>query len=600
VPTPTWCRICESGCGLLAEVAHGEVTRLVPDPDHPVSRGYACVKGTRFHRIAHGTDRLRTPRIDGKKASWDEALALARGARDALYTGNAIANDAAAILGVERFVRATGARHYSCLTLDNAPQLAVCQLVFGTPIVPFLADFERSDLVILAGTDPLASAASQQQGNPLAGAVLREAGRAGRLFVIDPRGSATAAQGEHLAVRPGTDVAWLHALVAERGHLAGIPAPDWDAVAAITGVPRERWEVLRTRLAAAERPLVWSGLGVLLGPDGTLGWWLTLLLQAALGGLGRPGGWIRPPAPIDLAQVGRMLGLSGLDPALRSSTGHASVVGTRNAASLVPDVAAGRVRSLVVLGGEPWRSLPGDRSPLADLELVVSIDIRARALPGRRVVELPATSWLERADLGFSTSGGTPGGYVRAAEAVIPPVGAARDAWWILGQLANHRIPLPSPLPWLRAMLRPVARSERHGYRPRRTADHPVPTPVLEPPALRAALAAWRPPAPGPALVTSVRPIGRMTHWIDGSPRAIRVHPSRVPTSGRVALSAGGVRREVPVTGDPSLAVDAVVWPFGGDPDPNGLLAGAPLEPFTGQPRSNGLAVQLDPVEGAR
>nr|MBA2321405.1 hypothetical protein [Deltaproteobacteria bacterium] len=183
-PTPVWCRICESGCGLLAEVHRGEVTRLAPDPDHPVSRGYACAKGTRFHRFAHGPDRLRTPRIDGDPVSWEAALAACALARPAVYSGNAVANDLGAILGIERLTRATGAPHYSCLTLDNAPQIAVSQLVFGTPLVPFLADFEASDLVVLVGTDPLSSAASQQQANPLAGAALRAAGRQGRLVVV--------------------------------------------------------------------------------------------------------------------------------------------------------------------------------------------------------------------------------------------------------------------------------------------------------------------------------------------------------------------------------------------------------------------------------
>ncbi len=570
--------------------------RLTPDPDHPVSRGYACAKGTRFHRFAAGPDRLLSPRIDGRPVSWSEALALARGARDAVYSGNAVANDLGAILGIERFLRATGAGHYSCLTLDNAPQFAVAQMVFGTPIVPFLADFEGADLVVLAGTDPIASAASQQQANPLAGAALRTAGREGRLIAIDPRRSATAALGLHLPVRPGTDVAWLHALAAEAGALRGIPAPTWEEVAQITGVERRQWDALRERVAAARSPLFWSGLGVLLGPDGTLGWWLTLLNQAVRGGLGRPGGWTRPPAPWDLATIGRWLGLSGFDPTHRSSTGHASVLGTRNAASLVPDVATGKVRSLVVVGGHPWRSLPGDRAPLANLDLVVSIDIRARTLPGRRVVELPATSWLERSDLAIASSGGTPGGYVRHAFPVVPPAGLARDAWWILGQLALPGLSVPSPLPLLRAALRPFTRGERHGLRPRRSADHPVPPAALEPPLLCEALGRWQAPNAGPALVTSIRPIGRMTHWIGGNEAVVRVHPSRLPPGGALRLRSGDVVREVRVVGDATLAPDAVAWPFGGDPDPNPLVGAGDLERFTGQPRSNGAPVKIEPT----
>ncbi|NJO33835.1 MAG: hypothetical protein HC869_12520 [Rhodospirillales bacterium] len=48
--TPTYCRLCEPYCGLLAEKdAAGELVRLHPNRDHPVSRGFACNKGVSFH-----------------------------------------------------------------------------------------------------------------------------------------------------------------------------------------------------------------------------------------------------------------------------------------------------------------------------------------------------------------------------------------------------------------------------------------------------------------------------------------------------------------------------------------------------------------------
>ena len=41
----TFCRICEPLCGMVATVDDGRVVKLRPDPDHPLSRGYACPKG---------------------------------------------------------------------------------------------------------------------------------------------------------------------------------------------------------------------------------------------------------------------------------------------------------------------------------------------------------------------------------------------------------------------------------------------------------------------------------------------------------------------------------------------------------------------------
>ena len=37
----TFCRVCEPACGLVAEVEGGRLARLMPDREHPVSKGYA-------------------------------------------------------------------------------------------------------------------------------------------------------------------------------------------------------------------------------------------------------------------------------------------------------------------------------------------------------------------------------------------------------------------------------------------------------------------------------------------------------------------------------------------------------------------------------
>ncbi|MEM6707802.1 MAG: hypothetical protein AAF648_03370 [Pseudomonadota bacterium] len=39
-----YCRLCEAQCGILAEVEDGVITRILPDREHPVSKGHLCVK----------------------------------------------------------------------------------------------------------------------------------------------------------------------------------------------------------------------------------------------------------------------------------------------------------------------------------------------------------------------------------------------------------------------------------------------------------------------------------------------------------------------------------------------------------------------------
>ena len=64
----TYCRICEVNCGLVATVEDGRVTKLRPDPDHVVSRGYSCPKGLTSHEVTHDPDRILHPmKRDGRR-----------------------------------------------------------------------------------------------------------------------------------------------------------------------------------------------------------------------------------------------------------------------------------------------------------------------------------------------------------------------------------------------------------------------------------------------------------------------------------------------------------------------------------------------------
>ena len=75
----TYCRICEPLCGLVATVEDGEVTKLRPDADHPLSAGFACPKGIAMTDVQNDPDRVLHPlqrRADGEfeQVSWDAAL----------------------------------------------------------------------------------------------------------------------------------------------------------------------------------------------------------------------------------------------------------------------------------------------------------------------------------------------------------------------------------------------------------------------------------------------------------------------------------------------------------------------------------------------
>ena len=75
---PTFCRVCEPACGLLAVVEDGELRRLKPDREHPVTRGFSCHKGIAGDTIHRDPDRLDHPLRRGsdgsfERISWDDA-----------------------------------------------------------------------------------------------------------------------------------------------------------------------------------------------------------------------------------------------------------------------------------------------------------------------------------------------------------------------------------------------------------------------------------------------------------------------------------------------------------------------------------------------
>ena len=106
---PTFCRVCEPSCALIAEVENDKVVGLKPDREHPVTKGFACHKGIGFVDVHHDPDRLDCPlqkTVDGfQQCSWDDAVSdiagqlkriIDRYGADAVagYTGNPTAFNA--------------------------------------------------------------------------------------------------------------------------------------------------------------------------------------------------------------------------------------------------------------------------------------------------------------------------------------------------------------------------------------------------------------------------------------------------------------------------------------------------------------------------
>jgi predicted molibdopterin-dependent oxidoreductase YjgC len=75
---PSICSYCGTGCGVLFQVADGNLIGTLPLKTHPVNQGKLCIKGWNLHEYVNSFIRLKSPLIkkDGRfvKCTWEEAI----------------------------------------------------------------------------------------------------------------------------------------------------------------------------------------------------------------------------------------------------------------------------------------------------------------------------------------------------------------------------------------------------------------------------------------------------------------------------------------------------------------------------------------------
>jgi predicted molibdopterin-dependent oxidoreductase YjgC len=75
---PSICSYCGTGCGVLFQVADGNLVGTLPLKTHPVNQGKLCIKGWNLHEYVNSFIRLKSPLIkkDGRfvRCTWEEAI----------------------------------------------------------------------------------------------------------------------------------------------------------------------------------------------------------------------------------------------------------------------------------------------------------------------------------------------------------------------------------------------------------------------------------------------------------------------------------------------------------------------------------------------
>ena len=469
------CGYCSVGCGMLIGVRDGKAVAVQGDPDHPVNRGRLCPKGLTEHHTLAAEGRLRHPMVDGRRATWDEAVDRLVGGFTRIMEEHG--PDSVAVLSTGQLVTEEfyalgklvrlgfGVRHFDGnTTLCMASAVSGYKMAFGSDGPPgCYEDFEAAETVVLFGANvadchPLLAPRLMGPGGP-------------RLIVVDPRVTKTAMMADHhLPVRPRTDIVLINGLLhvifaeglADQRYLAAhtTGAADLEAhvaaypparVAAECGIP-EAAVIETARAIGNSRTVVAWTMGVNHSVQGTETVALLCALAAVTGNIGRPGA-----APFSITgqcnamgtrETGFTATMPGYrpydDPSARAELAALwgipeSMLPTERGKAypdIINSVVAGRIKGLWIIGTNPLVSFPNREVleyGLAALDLLVVQDGFETPTTTRAHVVLPAAIWGEK-DGTFTNSERR----VSRVRAAVDPPGEARPDFDVFLSIADR------------------------------------------------------------------------------------------------------------------------------------------------------------------
>ena len=434
------CPLCEACCGLEIKVQDSKVISIRGHDADVLSAGYICPKGVALKDLHEDPDRLRTPLIKRngvfEQATWDEAFAeierrlppiMAAHGRNAaaVAIGNPSAHKIGLLLYFAKLARALGTKNiFSASTLDQMPKQLASGLMYGHWLSTALPDISRTDYLLVLGANPLVSNGSMWTVPDFKGKAKALQACGGKLVVIDPRRTETAAAADtHHFIRPNADVfllaAMVHTLFAEGMVSLGTVA-NWvngvdevkqavapftpEAVAGRCGMSADTIRSLARTLATTPRAAVYARIGTCTQEYGTLSSWLVDVLNTLTGHLDLPGGVMFTKSA---AFASNTAGKPGIGKGISTGRHHARVSGAPEVFGELPMTCMaeeietsgeGQIRVLITVATNPVLSSPnGPRlaKALDTLDFMVSMDIYLNETTRHADVILPGVSPLE-------------------------------------------------------------------------------------------------------------------------------------------------------------------------------------------------------------
>ncbi len=461
---PSVCALdCPDACALSITVDNGRVVKLEGAADHPITRGFACVKTYRYPERQEHADRLTTPlkRVGAKgegrfePTSWDEALDSIADKIASIVTQHGpqsiLPYCYAGTMGLVEgkhpltFFRALGALELDqtiCATTGGA----AWEMNYGhAKVSPDPEDLVHARCIILWGIN---AARSNSHIIPF----LKEArNRGAHILHIDPyRNETSRFADEHWQIRVGTDAAlalaignelirnnWLDKEYLDQFAMGfdeyrqACEAWPIERAAVYCGLDVERIRTLVQAYATSPSSFIKVGYGMTRNEGGGNAIRAITLLPALIGAWKQPGG-------------GAAISTSGaFHFNTRHSGGHHLMQpGVRhvNMNLLASELARtdDPIRAMFVFNSNPAAVAPDSVAVRAglrreDLFTVVLEHFQTDTADFADYV-LPATTFLEHTDM-YTAYGHY---YLQWSEPVVAPRGQARPNTWIFAEIAKR------------------------------------------------------------------------------------------------------------------------------------------------------------------
>ncbi|WIV50590.1 molybdopterin-dependent oxidoreductase [Marivivens sp. LCG002] len=474
-PIRSTCAYCGVGCGIVATRQADGSLAISGDKTHPANFGRLCSKGSALGDTVGNERRLLHPMINGKKAEWDDALALVAAKFKATikeHGADSVAFYVSGQLLTEDYYVANKLMKgfIGSANIDTNSRLCMASTVaghkraFGTDTVPGVyADIEHADLVVLVGSNLAWCHPVLYQR--LAAA---KAGRPSmKVINIDPRRTATSDLADlHLSLRIGTDVALFNHLLAQIEARGAIDPRTFEKVnglrdalesareddVAVCGLEPREVEAFVQAFIGTQKVVTIFSQGVNQSSAGTDKVNAIINCHLATGRIGKEGmgpfSVTGQPNAMGGREVGGLANMLACHLDLEVAE-HRKTVQEFWKVEKVPErpglkavdmfkaVADGKIKAIWIMCTNPIVSLPeadGVKAALEACDFVVVSDLSAEVETAKVAdVLLPATGWGEKD--GTVTNSDR---LISRQRSLLPPAGAARHDWDIISEVGRR------------------------------------------------------------------------------------------------------------------------------------------------------------------